>query len=132
MFHQAPGQVDANLVALEECVARLAASGADLVVTPECFLCGYGAGSTTLFRRVSAVAKQYSVTIVCDFAELADDGVIKDLALNWVNADGIMPFMYRKTHLWVPSSFESTHFQQGTESLSPMVELKGVRIGALT
>ena len=36
----APGQVDANLVALEECVARLAASGADLVVTPECFLFG--------------------------------------------------------------------------------------------
>lgn len=134
-----PGQVDANLMALEACLGRMAPD-CDLVCFCELFLCGYGPDEAAAcaepadgpsYRRVSAAARAHGVAVVYGFAELNADGVTKHIALNWVSKEGGLVLTYRKAHLWTPSAFESNHFTRGTEALAPLVELRGVRVGVL-
>lgn len=130
---------------------------ADLAVFPECFVTGYGyadAETETLeikkrtidsetargssFQFISQVAIKFNIAIVYGFAEVdyselddSDDKGRYYIAMNWVNADGTLQQTYRKSHLWTPSVFESDNFQPNSETLSPIVNICGVKVGCL-
>jgi 5-aminopentanamidase len=149
---QAPskrGEVQENLATLEAYVARHS-STADLAVFPECFVGGYGYKDESKqficepaqgpsFQFISEVARKFSMAIVYGFAELFEgvgadgqnEAPTKFIAMNWVSAEGSLLFTYRKSHLWTPSPFESENFQRNSSSLSPIVEICGVKVGCL-
>lgn len=89
---------DPGAVRLDAAVARAAAAGADVVVTPELFVTGYGApfapADPALLARLREIAAAHRVAVV---ASEPHDGHITAVVLD---ADGIVRGRYVKTHLW--------------------------------
>jgi 5-aminopentanamidase len=89
---------DAGAVRLEEAAARAAAAGADVVVTPELFVTGYGkpfpGPDPALLPRLQEIAAEHRIAVV---ASEPHDGHITAVA---VTPDGALAGRYRKTHLW--------------------------------
>ncbi len=120
------------------CTCAVNAGRCDLVVFPECFLSGYGndvagagavASDGEAFARVAAACRAHSLFCAYSFAELAADGK-RHIALQLVSPAGESVLVYRKSHLWTPSQFESGNFSAGTQ-LGPIVELRGVKCAFL-
>lgn len=101
------GDVDANLGRIEQGVRDAARRGADLPVTPELAVPGYGAGPAMArlaetsdgpsWRRLSALSREAGVAIVAGFAERAGDAVYNSVL--FVGGDR-PPQVYRKSHLY--------------------------------
>eukprot|EP00656_Telonema_subtile_P031352 TRINITY_DN3431_c0_g4_i1.p1 TRINITY_DN3431_c0_g4~~TRINITY_DN3431_c0_g4_i1.p1 ORF type:complete len:351 (-),score=74.31 TRINITY_DN3431_c0_g4_i1:159-1211(-) len=126
--------------------------GIDMVITPECFLQGYGFGPLPsndpaslepvkvhmlevaercdgpAFARVSKLAAAAGISIVYGFIEKDDDNNVF-IAMNWVDPQGDLKHTYRKTHPWVHSRFERV-FSRG-DSLSPVFEVNKVRVALM-
>lgn len=127
-----------NLATLARAAAHYAAS-ADLLITPELFVTGYGGTHThaqpaacgSYLDAVTEIVRAHGISILYGFAEVADDGTTQHISCSLVG--GSPPqrlFTYRKAHLWTPSPFEAANFTPGRDE-PPVVTLKGVRISPL-
>lgn len=129
-----PSDVAANLDRLDLAAADAAAQGAQLLVTPELCLVGYGAGSDLpllaepaggpLVDAVAAIARRHSLGIVAGFAE-RDGDVIYNSAL-FVSGDSRT--VYRKSHLYGP--YEKRWFRAAPPSVV-LVHHAGLILGLL-
>jgi 5-aminopentanamidase len=121
-----PADVDANLSALERTVSAAAASGADLLLCPECWLCGYNIGEAvaelsetrdgTSAARIGAFARRYGVAIAYGYAERdGTDGRVYN-AVQVIGVDGSTLGHYRKTHLFGPAERGAFYAGEGFEA----------------
>ena len=138
-----PADVAANLSALEDTARVAAAAGAELLLCPECWLCGYniGAAVTRLAetadgasaQRIAAIARRHRLAIAYGYAERDSAGARSDSApifnsVQVIGPDGARIAHYRKTHLFGPA--ERAAFRPGTCFAAPF-ELAGFRCGLL-
>lgn len=131
----APGDVPANLAALEDAAARAQRRGAEFLIAPELATTGYGAGEAIrdlahdlrhdTVTRLSAAARQHGITIVAGFAERAGGTVFNSALL--VGPDG-GPVVYRKCHLY--GRYERDLFAPG-DRCSALVTIAGLKVGIL-
>ncbi|EFK98644.1 hydrolase [Streptomyces sp. SPB78] len=148
-----PGDVHANLDALDALAARAASSGAHLLVTPELFLSGYApehrspaetgvAGSRSepdapplaalaleeaeAAAELGALARRHGLAVLAGYPERAGSATYNSALL--AGPDGAPLAAYRKTHLYGP--YERAVFTAGDRAVV-QAELHGVRLGVL-
>ena len=133
-----PGDVPANLAALETCAAAAAGAGAQILLTPECWLGGYHIGDAVprvaetrngpSAARIADIARHHRVAIVYGYAERdAESGALYNAA-QMIAPDGTAPAHYRKAHLW--GAYERQYYQAGNV-FGPPVSFGGFRVGLL-
>jgi len=133
-----PLDVAGNLNRLEAAADQARQGGADVLVCPEMFLTGYNIGPAavrqlaqaargTYAQAVADIALRHSVAIVYGYPELGEQGALFNAA-QWISASGERGLNYRKTHLF--GDLDKCQFVAG-DMTSPLVELKGWRIGIL-
>ncbi len=123
-----------RLALLAEKAHEASQFGADLLVTPECYLSGYHIGlpatrdaaltsdSTTL-SAVREVAASASIALVVGYIS-TDGAAIRNTITCW-SANGDVLSSYHKTHLF--GETDRSRFEAG-QSRSDIVEIAGVRI----
>jgi len=128
--------VDARLERLDAAAARAAGRGADLLVTPEVFLSGYGgmperiharaepAGGPAC-RRAAGIARGHGIALVLGYPEAAN-GVVYNAALA-IGPDGGVLANHRK--LGLSGTDEQATYARGDAITT--FELAGHRIGVL-
>lgn len=122
-----PADVAANLAALEIAAHAAAAAGASLLLTPECWLCGYNiglaAGDLAEARdgasagQIARCAQRNGLAIAYGYAER--DRVTGSVfnSVHLIGADGASRAHYRKTHLFGP--MERSVFRPGDRFEAP-------------
>jgi predicted amidohydrolase len=105
-----PADVAANLAALQSTAQAAATAGAELLLCPECWLCGYNIGSAVATlaesydgasaRRIAAIARQNHIAIAYGYAERDLSGGRVYNSVQVIGADGAAIAHYRKTHLF--------------------------------
>lgn len=125
------GDVAQNARRMCRWLERAAASGAHMVVFPECSLTGYGTEEASILavgsdceaaRQVEACAQELGVAVGYGYIERSSG---TDLPyITYVVAFGEERLAYRKTHL---GRNEQAFFLQGDEL--PVAEIHGVRVG---
>lgn len=133
-----PGDVSANLQALEAQVRAAAASGAQLLLCPELWLGGYNlpaqmatlaeAADGPAAQHIAALAREHGVAICYGYAERHEQGDKPYNSAQLIDAQGRSLANYRKTHLFGP--MERELFTAG-DSLQVPVEFAGWRVGLL-
>jgi nitrilase len=133
-----PGDVAANLRALDCAAQAAAAAGAKVLLTPECWLAGYniptqiadlaecrdGPSATAIAR----CATTHDIAIVYGYAERdPGNGAVFNSA-HVIGADGSSLSNYRKTHLFGP--MERAAFRPG-DRFEPPCRLGGFSVGLL-
>lgn len=129
------GDQAANLARIEKAAREAAASGAELLVTPELALPGYGAGDDMrnlaeppggeVVARLALISLETKIAILAGFAEAAEDMTYNSA----VFVDGRKePVVYRKSHLY--GDYERSLFVAEPPS-ARLVEHGGLRIGIL-
>ncbi|MFD4753372.1 carbon-nitrogen hydrolase family protein [Streptomyces sp. NPDC058426] len=147
-----PGDVRANLDALDALAARAASSGAHLLVAPELFLSGYApehrspdagvAGSRSerdapplaalaleeaeAAAELGTLARRHGLAVLAGYPERAGSATYNSALL--VGPEGAPLAAYRKTHLYGP--YERAVFTAGDRAVV-QAELRGVRLGVL-
>ncbi|MCS0639739.1 carbon-nitrogen hydrolase family protein [Streptomyces sp. LP05-1] len=131
-----PGDVAANLAALDEAAGRAAATGAGLLVVPEMFLTGYAIGDGVArlaepadgpsAEAVAALAVRHGLGIAYGYPERDGDRVYNSAQL--IGPDGTRLANYRKTHLF--GGFELGAFTPGDQPVV-QAELGGLRVGLI-
>ncbi len=127
------GDVDFNIAAIEEAAERASAAGADLLVTPELAVTGYGAGESMrdlaepsdgpAARRLADISARLGIALVAGFAE-RDGATIWNAALLFER--GRLLQCYRKRQLW--GDYEKALFTPSDARGEP-VELRGMKVG---
>jgi predicted amidohydrolase len=110
-----PADVPANLAALQSTAQAAATAGAELLLCPECWLCGYHIGAAVAAlaesfdgasaQQIAAIARQNHIAIAYGYAErdLSGGNLSGGHIYNSVQvfgADGVALAHYRKTHLF--------------------------------
>ncbi|HEY5552548.1 MAG TPA: carbon-nitrogen hydrolase family protein [Opitutaceae bacterium] len=132
------GNKAANYALFEQLARRAAAAGANLIVTPECYLDGYmgnpkrtkpeemPAASESIdgpwVTKAAALARELKVHIIFGFSEKRTDGIFNTVAI--FSPDGSLAGRYSKTHV-VGGEF----YKSGTEL--PVFETALGRMGVL-
>ncbi|MDB6087417.1 MAG: delta-aminovaleramide aminohydrolase [Gammaproteobacteria bacterium] len=133
-----PAEVAANLAALATTAQAAAAAGAELLLCPECWLCGYniGAAVATLAEQpngpsaqhIAGIARRNGIAIAYGYAEREiHSGRIYN-SVQVIGPDGAVLSHYRKTHLFGPD--ERAAYQPGP-CFEPPFEFGGLRFGLL-
>jgi nitrilase len=133
-----PGDVAANLTALEATAAAAAAAGAALLLCPECWLGGYNIGEAVdavaethdgpSAQVIAGIARRHRLAIAYGFAERdAGSGHIHN-SVQVIDGRGALLSRYRKTHLFGPAERAAYHAGSRFE---PPFEFGGFRIGLL-
>lgn len=131
----APGDVEANLKAIEKGIRDAARQGADLVIAPELALTGYGAGNAITrlaepangpsLKRLYSIVAQTGTALVTGFAEADNESV-------WNSAifiDGKnKSVVYRKSHLY--GDYERALCKAADPS-TVTFQLAGMKVGML-
>ena len=127
-----PADPAANLAALDDAAARAAADGAELVVTPECFLTGYdiGPGIADLARQdlvggVARIARSRGLAVLAGTPTVEAGQVFNTAVL--VDRAGDVVGVHRKSHLF---GVHDRRFAAGPDACT-VVELLGVRIAMM-
>ncbi len=129
------GDVATNLQKIEGAARQAAESGADLLITPELSIPGYGADDkmATLadredgpqIKKLQAISRDNKIALIAGFAEQDGQSVYNSAV--FLDGDNT-PVIYRKSHLY--GSYEKSHFQTcGAETT--LFEVKGKRCGML-
>ena len=129
------GDVQANLARIERAAVEAAGGGAELLITPELCITGYGAGDaiTALaetangdqIKALQAISSANGIAIVAGFAERVGADIYNSAAF----VDGhATPAIYRKSHLY--GDYERSLFKPETP-VSCIVELGGLKLGML-
>ncbi len=129
------GDVEANLVKIEEAARRAAREQADFLITPELAIPGYGAGDRMKvladtvdgpqIQRLQDISIKSGISLIAGFAEKAGDTLYNSAV--FVEA-GRVPVVYRKSHLYGP--YEKSHFDACTPE-TVLFDIKGQRCGML-
>jgi len=116
-----PADVAANLGALADTARAAAASGASLLLCPECWLCGYNIGAEVQrlaeardgvsAQRIGEIARQHRIAIAYGYAEREPHSGALYNAVQVLGPDGQPMAHYRKTHLFGP--LERAAFEPG-------------------
>ncbi len=135
---QAPSDLDGTAARLDWLASELpdiAARGADLLLLPELFTCGYAIGAQIRARaeprdgltaqRLARLAEGFGIAIHAGYAENAD-GVIYNSAL-CIGPNGALIAHHRK--LAIPPGFERDHFSAGAGC--DLFTYRGFRIATL-
>jgi predicted amidohydrolase len=132
-----PGDVAANLAAIDRAAHEAAEAGARLVVFPEAFVSGYNIGPELMLalaepadgsyvHRMREIAAGAGIALLCGYPELEGDAVFNSAVL--IARDGSVVLNYRKTHLY--GELDRAAFRAG-DALPPVVEIDGIRVGVL-
>lgn len=128
-----PSSPDAALLQLEEHCNTAAHAGADLLITPELSLTGYGLKTLELMKlaeipllgpltsRASELARQYNLALVVGYPEVATGSLPYNAAL-LISNEGEPLLNYRKTHLF--GELDRRRFTPGERLMKP-VEWQG-------
>lgn len=130
-----PCNPEAQLAALDAALAKAGQAGADLLITPELFLCGYNIGDQAAhvaeaqdgdsLRRTKALCSKHGVACLLGFAE--SDGPVVYNSAHLVDADGSVLGNFRKLHL--SGSYEKSQFAVGNRIVT--AEINGVVVAPL-
>lgn len=105
-----PGDINANLKALDNKASAAAKAGAEILLCPECWLCGYNIGDAAALlaepydgasaQHISAIARRYRLAIAYGYAER--DALTNKIynSVQVIGTDGVSLSNYRKTHLF--------------------------------
>ncbi len=129
------GDAAANLEKIEKAARAASEGGADLLITPELSVPGYGAGDQMAslaedtagpqIRKLKTISKENEIALIAGFAEQNGETIYNSAA--FLDGDKI-PVIYRKSHLYGP--YEKSHFQMcGAETM--LFEVVGHRCGML-
>lgn len=131
------GVVEFNLGAIAAAAEGAAASGAEILVTPEMSVTGYDIGDLVatraepadgpIFDSVASIAQETGVAVVYGYPERSGNGVYNSVQV--VGADGGSVARYRKTHLF--GDLDRGHFLPG-EDLVVQFDCRGITCGLLT
>ena len=139
----APDNVAAALQRLRTSAEQAAAEGCELMLVPECSITGYNQPFATMQQvalesngetteAIAAICREHKIAIAYGFAErgtASEKGEREYFnCVQVIDADGKIAASYRKTHLW--GELDRTLFSAG-DSLSPVVEINGWKIGLL-
>ncbi|MCZ4292271.1 nitrilase-related carbon-nitrogen hydrolase [Hoeflea alexandrii] len=137
LFQARPAFRSANeaLSDLDLAMARAAAAGANLLVTPELYYSGYGRADTVRaaaqvqgspsLRAVAGLAARHGVGLVLGYPEISGGLLYNSAAV--FDSDGRLICNYRKVAL--PNDFERDCFNPGTEP--EVFEFEGIRCSVL-
>jgi predicted amidohydrolase len=132
-----PGDVAANLSALEQTAKAASAAGARLLLLPELWLSGYNVpdrmaalaephnGPSAV--RIAEIAAQHGIAIAYGYPERSGDGFVFN-SVQVIEATGQSLANYRKTHLY--GEFERALFEPGDCILAP-IQIDGWKISLL-
>lgn len=133
-----PGNVAANLAALQSVANAAATAGAELLVCPECWLCGYHIGDkvTALAesadgasaQRIAAIARAHHIAIAYGYAERDPGSARLYNAVQVLGPDGGVLSRYRKTHLF--GADERAAYCPG-DRFEPPFDFGGFKVGVL-
>lgn len=131
------GDPESNLRLIETAMAEASGKGADLLLTPELAISGYGAGEAlhkiaqpadgAWSDRLKQKAMQTGVSVIAGFPERSGDDVYNSAMFVDAGATA-SPTVYRKSHLY--ADYEKSLFR----SLQPetvLVDHKGIKLGLL-
>lgn len=135
---QAPsdlGSTSERMDWLEQLLPGVAQQGADIVLLPELFACGYAIGDALLDRaesksgptaqRLSRLAQEYRIAVHCGYAE-RDAGRLYNSAM-CIGPEGTLIGHHRK--LAIPPGFEKVHFTRGAGTT--LFRYRGFKIATL-
>ena len=130
-----PGDVAANLAALDVQAHAAAAAGADLLLCPELWLGGYNVQAQPAesadgpsAQRIAAIACEHGLAICYGYAETHEQGGKPYNSAQVIAADGERLSNYRKTHLF--GDFERELFTPGEQLQAPF-SFAGWSVGLL-
>lgn len=133
-----PGDVPANLAALTAVSRAAAAAGAELLLCPECWLCGYNIGaaveqlaeehSGASARRIAQIAQRDRLAIAYGYAERDSASGRFYNAVQVIGPAGATLSHYRKAHLF--GAAERAAYCAG-ECFEAPFEFGGFKIGLL-
>lgn len=113
--------IEANLGTVDEAARRARAAGADLLLTPELFPCGYspdlvrnsltGTDLERIAGRAAGIARRHGISLVYSAPRVADDGRWH-IAARLLDASGDPVLSYDKVHLF--GDEERRAFSPGT------------------
>ncbi|MDN5789201.1 carbon-nitrogen hydrolase family protein [Pseudorhodobacter sp.] len=124
-----------GMARLAATVAKAAAQGADLLVTPEMFLTGYNIGAPLVeglaqpadgvwAGQIAGLARDHRVAVAYGYPERGADGTIYNAA-QLIDEHGVPVLNYRKTHLY--GAVDRTQFAPGT-ARSSVVDWRGWKL----
>lgn len=132
-----PADPAANLAALEARLAEVAGIGAELLLCPELWLCGYNVADQLAdlaepadgpsAQGIAELARRHRVAVCYGYAERHPEGGRPYLSVQLIDGEGRRLANYRKTHLFAA---EQELFSPG-DSLPPPVRLGAWSIGLL-
>ena len=132
--HAPCNTIEDNIQRLGIAVQQAKAAGAQLLLAPELYLCGYGAGErlaaaaldadSPLPPALAALAQELPLVVGC---ALRQDGQIWNAAL--ISLPGQAPRWYRKSHLY--GDYEKAHFAAAKPPETVLFECAGLKIGVL-
>ncbi|MFC5337212.1 carbon-nitrogen hydrolase family protein [Leucobacter denitrificans] len=137
--HSTPGDVEANLQALDAAAGSAAAQGVDLLITPEMFVTGYNIGDRirTLAEQqplelVRDVAKRNRIAIIAggpEWLEPSGDAPASVANAAWfVDETGNVLARHRKIQLY--GDLDQSKFKAGDSPLT-LVEYRGFNVAVL-
>lgn len=128
--------IDGNLALIEAAAARAADAGADVLVTPELFTCGYAPQAvsprltTELVRRIeegaARIAREHHIALVYSVPLPAPDGWHIGAVL--LDKTGLQVLRYGKVHLF--GDEERAAFRPAS-AVPRVAVLEGLRVGLL-
>jgi omega-amidase len=112
------GDIAANMNAARGGIRRLAARGADLVVLPEMWSCGFdlpnlsahALKSPEILNILSDLAGEHHLVVAGSLPETADGSIYNSMYV--IDINGVVSPPYRKMHLFRPTG-EDRHFTAG-------------------
>jgi len=133
-----PAAVESNLRALEQTARSAGAASAELLLCPECWLCGYNIGSAVAGLaqtrdgpaacRIAAIAREHGLAIAYGYAERDPTSGRVYNSVQVMGAGGQPLAGYRKTHLFGPD--ERAAYEPGTQ-LEPLFTFADFKVGLL-
>ena len=116
------GNIPANMDKVEQWVRRLAEAGADLVVLPEMWSCGFdydrledcAAETPAILDRLGKLASLCRVNVAGSLPRVTEKGIVNSLVLT--DRDGRVTESYDKIHLFSPGD-EHRHFAGGERAV---------------
>ena len=134
------GEVQRNLDNMKQQMASAKAMGADVIVFPELFTCGYMLSNDRMrdlaekkdgkiFMELSQCAKNNDIGVLYGYSELETNSHIYN-SVQFINKSGVSLSNYRKTHLWRRSTDVEKVFTPGEDFAEPF-EFCGMKVGLL-
>ena len=146
-IYQGQGQVgdqqaiQHNLTNLRERAAKVAKYGAQILVLPELFLCGYNIPlenvknvvmtQEQVLNKIAPIAIKNNLALVCPYAEVSEGEYFEAALL--VDNQGNKLGNYRKNHLWGPGEKQKWHYPyvKNPEDAYIIHKVNGINIGLL-